>query len=515
MKIFGVELKFKASDIWHAGNFDPNTKVDKSVSEIPFVIGTQTTTTASWTGVADSIDGLYNGLTIRYWLPRTSASNVTLNLTLKGGATTGPINCYYGGVSRLTTHYPAGSFIMLTYIVNGLINGTAYTGWWAKANYVDGTESYAIRWNSTHKVGAAVYSYKLCMFGTDGLLYPLTLETGTGTTKTVSVVEFAIDSPILYYGTTTTIAANGTSSSYWYKGVSMGRLHYTANIASGWTAYKPIYLKGIITAAGNFKLDNTTFTSWLTQTLPTSDDGFVYMLVGHMYDTTVTMRLLESNLLLQYKNGKIRPYVSVSALDVGLGNVDNTADANKAVLSATKLATPRKINGVNFDGTAAITIADSTKEPSITGSTVSTFWSGLKTFRDLATDVRAIALTGLSVATNSAIVATDTILVALGKLQAQITGHTGSTSNPHSVTATQVGLGNVTNESKATMFTNAALTGTPTAPTPATGDNDTSIATTAFVKAQGYITSSSAAKITVSATAPASPIVGEFWYQVL
>jgi hypothetical protein len=38
-------------------------------------------------------------------------------------------------------------------------------------------------------------------------------------------------------------------------------------------------------------------------------------------------------------------------------------------------------------------------------------------------------------------------------------------------------------------FNNAALTGNPTAPTPATSDNDTSIATTAFVKAQGFLTS--------------------------
>ena len=59
--------------------------------------------------------------------------------------------------------------------------------------------------------------------------------------------------------------------------------------------------------------------------------------------------------------------------------------------------------------------------------------------------------------------------------------HASSTSNPHNVTAAQVGLGNVTNESKATMFTNAALTGTPTAPTAAAGTNTTQIATTEFV----------------------------------
>jgi len=41
----------------------------------------------------------------------------------------------------------------------------------------------------------------------------------------------------------------------------------------------------------------------------------------------------------------------------------------------------------------------------------------------------------------------------------------------------------------ATLFSSPVLTGDPTAPTPATSDNDTSIATTAFVKAQGYLTS--------------------------
>lgn len=49
---------------------------------------------------------------------------------------------------------------------------------------------------------------------------------------------------------------------------------------------------------------------------------------------------------------------------------------------------------------------------------------------------------------------------------------------------TDLGLENVTNESKATMFTNAALTGAPTAPTAATDTNTTQIASTAFVLAQ-------------------------------
>ena len=49
--------------------------------------------------------------------------------------------------------------------------------------------------------------------------------------------------------------------------------------------------------------------------------------------------------------------------DVGLDLVDNTADREKSVASAAKLTTPRSINGVSFDGTEDITVADGTKLP--------------------------------------------------------------------------------------------------------------------------------------------------------
>jgi len=71
-----------------------------------------------------------------------------------------------------------------------------------------------------------------------------------------------------------------------------------------------------------------------------------------------------------------------------------------------------------------------------------------------AARVRAVVLTGLSLATNAVISATDTVLSAFGKLQAQITAnlstltsHISDTSNPHSVTKSQVGLGNADNTS--------------------------------------------------------------------
>jgi hypothetical protein len=59
------------------------------------------------------------------------------------------------------------------------------------------------------------------------------------------------------------------------------------------------------------------------------------------------------------------------------------------------------------------------------------------TISDFAATVLAGVLTGLSLASSSVISATDTVLSALGKLQAQIT----------SLTPSSVGLGNVDNTS--------------------------------------------------------------------
>lgn len=66
------------------------------------------------------------------------------------------------------------------------------------------------------------------------------------------------------------------------------------------------------------------------------------------------------------------------------------------------------------------------KEPTIaaaTGTPTAQYWRGDKGWRDFATDVRAAVLTGLSTATNSAVAATDSVLVAIGKLQAQLANY--------------------------------------------------------------------------------------------
>ena len=70
-----------------------------------------------------------------------------------------------------------------------------------------------------------------------------------------------------------------------------------------------------------------------------------------------------------------------------------------------------------------------TKEPTITWTTTSDFWSGWKTFINFANTVRSTLLTWLSLVSTTVISATDTVLVALWSLQAQITALTTTVSN--------------------------------------------------------------------------------------
>ena len=124
------------------------------------VIGTQTSSTSSWTGNID-LPSLYDGLTIAYFLPYNSVSgtSVSLTLTLNDGNQTDPIACYISN-GRLGTQYTKGSNIIMTYWSKGSINidGTVTTNnrWIAHADYntdVDTDTWRNIKVNGTEVLG--------------------------------------------------------------------------------------------------------------------------------------------------------------------------------------------------------------------------------------------------------------------------------------------------------------------------------------------------------------------------
>ena len=169
--------------------------------------------------------------------------------------------------------------------------------------------------------------------------------------------------------------------------------------------------------------------------------------------------------------------VSLVKADVGLGNVDNTPDASKPVSTAQQAA---------LDAKAPLA------SPELTG---------------VPTAPTALA------SADSAQIATTAFVKAQGYLTtapvASVAGKTGVVT----LVKGDVGLGNVDNTSDASKpvstaqqaaldakapLASPALTGTPSAPTAIASTNTTQIATTAFVKSQGYLT-----------TAPVTSVAGK------
>ena len=178
---------------------------------------------------------------------------------------------------------------------------------------------------------------------------------------------------------------------------------------------------------------------------------------------------------------------SVTKSQVGLGNVDNTSDANKPISTATQTALDAKATLASPALTGNPTAPTQSAGDSSTKIATTAFVTSAINLENSIGEMDDVNITSLG---NGELLQYDSssskwlnkTISELGlATSSSLTTHTSSTSNPHSVTATQVGLGNVTNESKSTMFTSPVFTGNPTAVTQSAGDNSTKLATTAYV----------------------------------
>ena len=253
-----------------------------------FVVGTQTTYTAAWTGNA-GFQELHDGQQIAYWLPAASGSNVTLALTLADGSTTEAIPCYYGGSVRLGTQYGAGNIVRLTYRENVTIYSTTIAkGWWADANY--NTDTYdRIRVGTTLKAKTAIAAGRLAVTDADGC-FPL-----------AAGVPFDVTRPVLYCATA---VSAGMYSSNFYLTFPYCTLRSIEPDFAG-TIGTTCYVVG--TLAG------TTFTpaqSFLTSEVPTQEDGLTYMALGTLtgaYQTCV----FPEHPLYRFVDGAFKPLSQV------------------------------------------------------------------------------------------------------------------------------------------------------------------------------------------------------------
>ena len=307
---------------------------------VPLVIGTQTASTGAWTGslVGTGITELYTGLTIKYYLPYAPSGNATLNLTLdngsgEAGSTTGAINCYYGGNTRLTTHYGAGNVIIMTYFKAGDISvsgtTTAQDRWYAHSDY-DSNTTWQLRYYYFRITAGTngIKKYSLILEDKDGKWQSTTIDSGDGKSKTVNTAEFKIGSPIYYVSRDTDLNANNTcADATVYKVINALNFKYSSNCGTTLVANQPLFFVGTINNNGYFQLDSTT---WWTQTIPTTEDNKLYIKIGDAVLGNYQIDLIIDNGWFWFKNGKFQRYYHLADNAINAENANNATNAENA-----------------------------------------------------------------------------------------------------------------------------------------------------------------------------------------
>ena len=154
-----------------------------------------------------------------------------------------------------------------------------------------------------------IKQYSLIMEDSSGNYQSFTTDYGTGTSKTKNTTGFKLGK--LYYADT---SSNWASGSRYGNDVTRAFQYgvdarYSFNCGQTLTAYAPIYLVGTYNnASGLFYLDDT----WYTQTLPTTEDGKIYIYLGFTY-SNYTFDFVGYSTPLWFKDGAIRPFVANEA----------------------------------------------------------------------------------------------------------------------------------------------------------------------------------------------------------
>lgn len=251
-----------------------------------------------------------------------------------------------------TAHTSASSFATtnwntLTTPSTTLVKATSATvsitdGWFLEYQYQDGNDpNYQHRGNEIYQksINNNMGRYQIVLTNRNGEIFPInSTNNSTSTSKTTfTTASFAPEAKILYYNSTTeyTTNQNWSSGSNFYDQHNNVDLRYSFNISSSvnkLTTYLPVYLVAVPQADGQFKLyygaNGTTYAACLTQTLPTTDDGLVYIMLG-VARSTYQINMWLNKPIYWYKGGAIREYINgVADLKVNGTSVVNAGVAD-------------------------------------------------------------------------------------------------------------------------------------------------------------------------------------------
>ena len=271
---------------------------------IPFGKLDSTSTSTAMTASVSGITELVSGVCV--WLTNgvvTSASGFTININGLGAK---PVYQSQAAATRSTTIFSVNYTALLIYNEDRVSGGC-----W---DYVYGYDSntntigYQVRTNSfSLPMTSIVYRYRLLFTSADGTKFvPANNSTSTNATTARSITQEKIDpfGRIVYYGTTASVAAGSRpSASYLWQQYAF-TIGYSFVVTL--TEWKPVYLNCAPQSDGSAIIDSTTP---FVQTLPSTEDGKIYIFLGVAYSATA-MELTLEHPVYYYSNGCIRQWTN-------------------------------------------------------------------------------------------------------------------------------------------------------------------------------------------------------------
>lgn len=272
-------------------------------------------TCAKWVGTDNTITSLYSGLTVAFKIAFAGHGTYGTSLNINS---LGEHPVIANATTLVSTRYPVGSIVILTYdatatggIYQNSTSATTVTGVWKIADYNSDTNTlaYQVRHNNgTYLAGTVLYRYQLLVSKNETTLIPLnTVSNSITTNKTLTTEAFNPFGEILYYGSATQVNANGNIiAASLYNRMNFD-LRYSTNIGTTLTNNKDVFLVCVPQSNGLVKLHTTP----ISQTLPTTDDGKVYIYLGHA-SSTYQVELGLNHPVYQFKGGKLSYYTGTA-----------------------------------------------------------------------------------------------------------------------------------------------------------------------------------------------------------
>ena len=357
-----------------------------------------TSTSTYYTVTIPGVTEYYDGLTIMLKNGVvTSAANFTIDVNSLGGKpsynnmTTGN-DVTPTAPTRDTTIFNINYTMLITYCSTIVSGGgwICYRGYDANTN----TIGYQIRTNSsTLPMKSITYRYRILFTSGDGAHWvPATNSTSTNATASRTVCQDKIDpfGEIVYYGTTSSVAANAkpSASSLWQEyAISLGYSFNKTGSDLVLTYPAPVYVKCAPQTDGSAIIDADTP---YVQALPSTEDNKIYIFLGLAYNATnIELRM---NHPVYYHDGTgIRAWqgakapkktsdltndsgfiTGISSTDVttALGYTPYNATNPDSYVNATQAANAAPVQSVN-GSTGAVTVnipSASSTTPSMDGT---------------------------------------------------------------------------------------------------------------------------------------------------